>query len=301
MYDGVPRALPGSVSAEPLAEAGRSVRSSPPGSALPVALASPQSTTSVSPCLLADDDVARLDVPVQDAPRVGVADRVADVEEPPQELAQPQRAAAGVGLQRLVGAEAVDRLPEAIALDEAHGVIRPAVGVVAQAVDRHDARVLQPAGDLGLQQEAGAAGRVVGLLVADLLEGDLAVQFLVEGHEDGAQAAPGVRPQDAEPLAVGGGRADGVGDRAVGVGIGRAAPEVLHGARQLGVAQGGEPLAGGAAQRDRGEAALDVAVPHEVPADERRDGRAVVGVEDRPRRGGRPAGGPCRGPSRGRR
>ena len=53
MYAGVPRALPGSVSADPLAEEGISVRSpeSAPGSARPVALASPQSTTSVSPYL----------------------------------------------------------------------------------------------------------------------------------------------------------------------------------------------------------------------------------------------------------
>ena len=46
--------------------------------------------------VLADDDVARLDVAVQHAPAVGVLDRVADVEEPPQQLAQLQRPPAGV-------------------------------------------------------------------------------------------------------------------------------------------------------------------------------------------------------------
>ena len=40
--------------------------------------------------VLADDDVARLDVAVQDAAAVGVVDGVADVEEPPQQLAQLQ-------------------------------------------------------------------------------------------------------------------------------------------------------------------------------------------------------------------
>ena len=44
-------AEPGSVSALPLAELGVIVRSPADASPLPVALASPQSTTSVSPCL----------------------------------------------------------------------------------------------------------------------------------------------------------------------------------------------------------------------------------------------------------
>ena len=44
-------------------------------------------------------------------------------------------------------------LLEAVAADEPHGVVGPAVGVGAQAVDRDDPRVLQPAGDLGLEQE----------------------------------------------------------------------------------------------------------------------------------------------------
>ena len=52
MYAGVPSAVPGSVSAEPLAEDGISVRSSDrSGRPCPTALARPQSTTSVSPCL----------------------------------------------------------------------------------------------------------------------------------------------------------------------------------------------------------------------------------------------------------
>ena len=40
------------------------------------------------------------------------------------------------------------------------------------------------------------------MVVEDLLEGDLAVQLGVERDEDGAQAAAGVGPQDAEPLPV---------------------------------------------------------------------------------------------------
>ena len=53
---------------------------------------------------------------------------------------------------------------QALAADEAHGVIRPAVGVGAQAVDGHHARVLQPAGDLRFEDETAAADRVVGVL-----------------------------------------------------------------------------------------------------------------------------------------
>ena len=50
-----------------------------------------------------------------------------------------------------------------------------------------------------------AAGRVVGVSVEDLLERHLAVQLGVERDEDGAQAAVGVGPEDAESQAIGGG------------------------------------------------------------------------------------------------
>ena len=103
--------------------------------------------------------------------------------------------------------ERVDGLLERVAADEPHGVIGPAVAVGPQAVDGDDAGMLQPAGDLGLQQEAGAAGRVVGVGVEDLLQRHLAMQLRVQRDEDGTQAAPRMGPQDAEPLAVGRGRA----------------------------------------------------------------------------------------------
>jgi hypothetical protein len=129
---------------------------------------------------------------------VGVGHRVAHVHEAPQEPAQRKPPLAGVapGLVRLV--EALDGVVEGVALDEAHGVVGPAVGVRPQAVNRDDAGVLQAAGDLGLQQETRPAARVVGVRGLDLLEGHLAVQLLVVGHEDLPQAAPGVRPQHAE-------------------------------------------------------------------------------------------------------
>ena len=120
--------------------------------------------------------------------------------------------------------------------------------------------MLQPAGDLGLEQEPLAADRVVGVRVEDLLEGHLAVQLGVQGHEDGAQAAAGMRPEDAEPLAVGGGRADGVAGRAVGVAVvlGRARSDPGERGVESGIADLGQALAGRAADADGRQAPLGV-------------------------------------------
>src|SRR2546430_1246864 len=71
--------------------------------------------------------------------------------------------------------------------------------------------VLQAAGDLGLEEEPGASVGVVGVLVEDLLEGNLAVQLGVERDEDQAQAAPRVVPQGAEPRAGGRGGGERLG------------------------------------------------------------------------------------------
>ena len=206
----------------PLAEDGISVRS--PGSDAGLRPAQRLGQAPVDDqrlAVLADDDVARLDVAVQHAAGMGVVDGVADVDEPPQQLRRAsERRAAGRVPAACVAMEAFDGLLEAVALDESHRVERPATGVGAQAVDRHDARMLQAAGDLGLDQEPLAARRVVGVVVEDLLERDLAVQLGVEGHEHGAQAAAGMGPQDAEPLAVAGGGTDGVTRGAV---VGRSA------------------------------------------------------------------------------
>ena len=90
--------------------------------------------------------------------------------------------------------EAFDGILEAVALDESHRVKRPATVVGTQAVDRNDARMLEPAGDLGLDQEALSARRVVSVVVEDLLERDLAVELGVHGNEHGTEAAAGVGP-----------------------------------------------------------------------------------------------------------
>ena len=179
--------------------------------------------------------------------------------------------------------EVLDGLLEAVATDEPHGVIRPAVAVGPQAVDRHDAGMLQPAGDLGLDEEPLAAGRVVGVMVEDLLERHLAVQLTVQRHEDRAQAAAGMRPQDAEPLAVGWWpcrrRSWPCGRRSSSVepwldGRGRAWPPMSASPRLS------QALAGGAAGGDGGQTPLDVAaVLLDVACHQGLDGGAVVGIE----------------------
>ena len=79
--------------------------------------------------------------------------------------------------------EVLDRLLEALSLDEPHGVVGPSAAVGSHAIDRDDARVLQCAGDLGLGDEPLAADGVVGMLFEDLLERHLAVQLGIEGDE----------------------------------------------------------------------------------------------------------------------
>ena len=112
--------------------------------------------------------------------------------------------------------------------------------------------MLQPPGDLGFEQEAGAAVRVVGAFGSELLEGDLAVELGVEGHGDLPQAPPGVRPEDREPRA-GGRRALGIGERGLGVVLsgGCGGRDAVERGLDLGVgdplqlgAEGAEPVGG---------------------------------------------------------
>ena len=142
--------------------------------------------------VLAEHHVAGLQVAVQHAAAVGVGDRLADVHEAAQQLAEGDRVEAPAA-----GVEGVRGVLEGVAPDEPHGVIRPAALVAAEAVDRHDAGVLQAAGDLGLQEEAAAGGRVVREAALDLLERDAAVQFEVLGDADLPEAALRVRLEDA--------------------------------------------------------------------------------------------------------
>src|SRR6516165_6313388 len=90
-----------------------------------------------------------------------------------------------------------------------------AIAIVAKTVDGHDSRVLEPAGDLSLDEEPLAASGIVSVVIKELLQRHLAVELGVEGDEDRTQPPSGAGPQDAEPRPSAGGRANGVTRRAV--------------------------------------------------------------------------------------
>ena len=111
-----------------------------------------------------------------------MADRIANVDETPQHLAELERMAGKIGRGRLarrgrrrfaavgcvgigksVSVKPLDGPFERLAANEFHGVERPTVGILAQAIDGHDARMFQPPGDLGFLNEALPAGRIVGI------------------------------------------------------------------------------------------------------------------------------------------
>ena len=102
----------------------------------------------------ADDDVARFDVAMEDATTVGILNGVAYISEAPEETTKLERSLARIALQLRIFMKAVNRLFQAVSLDEAHCVVRPAVAVRSEPINRHDSGMLKPAGDFGLQQEA---------------------------------------------------------------------------------------------------------------------------------------------------
>ncbi len=259
IYAGVPIADPGSVSALPLADDGINVRSPQvdSGVACPSGLARPQSTTSVSPCLptiTLPGLMSRWRTPGEWAYSMALQTSM----NRRRSLRSSNERRTGVGLSTRT-VELLDRLLEAVAADEPHRVVRPAAVVGAQTIDRDDAGMFQAAGDLGLDQEPLSAGRVVGVVVEDLLEGNLAIQLAVERDEHGAQTASGVWPQHAEPLAVAGRGADGQRHRAVLVGgIVRARADAGERRLDLRAADPRQALLGRLAGRDRGQALLHV-------------------------------------------
>ena len=85
----------------------------------------------------------------------------------PEQLPEAERVSARVDRPGVV-VEVGDRVLQGLTADEPHRVVRPAVAVGSEGVDRDDPRVLQVARDLGLEQEPLAAGRVVGVVVEDL-------------------------------------------------------------------------------------------------------------------------------------
>ncbi len=133
-----------------------------------------------------------LEVSVDHSPAVGIGHRVADVEEAPKEVAEPDRQLARRRLLCDRPVVAGDGLLERVAAEEPHGIVRTTGGVLApEPADGDDSRVLELARDLGLADEPGADLDRVGVVLLDLLEGDLPAQLLVDREGDQPQTPAG--------------------------------------------------------------------------------------------------------------
>ena len=142
-----------------------------------------------------DQQVGRLDVAVQDAPAVGMAERLGDADEPPR------------GLQRRVERPAAlpgigDVTVEADAVDLLHREVEQPGGF-AEVVDRHDVLMVERRCRARFDAEPAAHRRIGIERRRQHLEGDLALQALLERTVDRAHAtAPqqALDPVVADPL-----------------------------------------------------------------------------------------------------
>jgi hypothetical protein len=152
-------------------------------------------------------DVFRLDIAVDDAVRVGVAQGAQHLEGDPHGLVERQLALAH------------ESLPEGFALHVGHGVPQPARGL-ARVVHGEDVRVLQPSGDLDLPEESLRAERG-GELGAQDLERHGPIVPEVAGEIHGGHAAAAELALDAIAIGQGGreevGRLGQRGDRRIPV------------------------------------------------------------------------------------
>ena len=143
---------------------------------------------------------------------VGIVDGLANIEEVRQQLAELDGFRSRVARPAAV-VKPLDGQVKAMASNERHDVERPAVGVAAQPEDGHDPRMAEAAGDLGLADKPLLVQEIARVVGPDLLEGDLAFQVFFMGHEDLAQPAPRMAPEDLVAHSHGG--------RAVGATRGR--------------------------------------------------------------------------------
>jgi hypothetical protein len=122
---------------------------------------------------------------------------------------------------------------------------------------------------------------VVGVAVLNLLERHFAAQLLVVGHKHFAQAAAGVRTQDAEPQAAGSGRAHagGAGGKRVVV-VPDGGRDVGQAGLQVGVDDLLQLVADRGQRADGGQALLGiVVVPGQVPRDQGGQQLVLLGRE----------------------
>ena len=106
---------------------------------------------------------------MDDSSGVGISDRLTELFEDRQEPRQIIRRAEAFAEQDGQGPAA----------DELHGQKRPAVGKRAQLVDRHDARMLKLAADLGFLDEPIAELGIFAMRAEQDFDGQLAVEVVV--------------------------------------------------------------------------------------------------------------------------
>ena len=118
----------------------------------------------------------------------------------------------------------------------------------------------------------GAAGWIVGVMIEDLLERDLAVQLAVEGHENGPESPLGMGTQHAKPQTLGGGDPDGERAGSVVIAVNSrlcARPDQRDGRVDRGIADREQAPFGRSSDLECGKAFLwAVAVPPEVMGSE---------------------------------
>jgi hypothetical protein len=141
----------------------------------------------------AHHDVGGLQVAVNDAASVGVGNRQADLFEDGEE--SPPAACRVRPLLQQRG--------ERAALYELHGEVRPTVGLHAHPIHGNDAGVLQLAADLGLLHEPLQHLGVLGVLLAQHLEGDVAREIAVPALQHDADAAARDLAEDLVALVIG--------------------------------------------------------------------------------------------------
>ena len=124
----------------------------------------------------ADHDVGGLQVPMQDAPRVGEGHRVADAQKQPKTVGHR--------------GHRVDVFVEPLAFDELHGVEHAAVLQGADIVHGDDSRVLEACEHLRFADQA--AGQFAATLRGiENFQGDTPAEFAVLRRVDHAHAAAG--------------------------------------------------------------------------------------------------------------
>ena len=167
--------------------------------------------------VLAEDEIGRLEVAVDDALAVCVVDRTADPFERGEQMA------AGVTLGRVVVAAHTpgDDVREGDAADGLHREVGGAVGALADVVDRHDRRMLELTLDPRLAEEPRAQLGVSRSVGSQLLARDATTDPRVDLRADDSHAAAAELAVWLVSLGVGGTRRDRVarGGRRAGVRI----------------------------------------------------------------------------------